>query len=169
MLARRRRQSSSRASPPARGGLLLGLAAAPLLALCLLALFGAAGRTRAPVALVSAPWLPQQQQQHRDSGDAAARRDGYLAQTLRSLRHDLREKETHSRKLRQQLKAVFHPDAFAPREPWKHAHRDRTTQYGSDFLQSGVYSAGDRVVLLLEEKIAQLQPTVAAAEQAGPQ
>ena len=32
----------------------------------------------------------------------------------------------------------------------------------ADFLQSGVYSADDRVVLLLEEKIAQLQPADAA-------
>ena len=121
MLASLWRQSSSSASAPARGAL-LGLAAAPLLALCALLVSAAAGRLRAPVALVSAPWHP---------------RGGYLAQTLRSLRHDLRAKETHSRKLRQQLKAVFHPDAFAPREPWKHAHRGKTTQYGSDFLQSG--------------------------------
>ena len=28
----------------------------------------------------------------------------------------------------------------------------------ADFLHSGVYSSGDRVVMLLEEKIAQLQP-----------
>ena len=37
----------------------------------------------------------------------------------------------------------------------------------SDFLQSGVYSAHDRVVLLLQEKIAQLQPAAGAASGAA--
>ena len=34
----------------------------------------------------------------------------------------------------------------------------------SDFMRSGMYAPNDRVVLLLEEKIAQLQPAVAAEE-----
>jgi len=55
-----------------------------------------------------------------------------LAQTLGALRHDLRAKEGHSRKLRQKLTQVFHPDSFAPEEPWKHSHaRKNMWSYGT--------------------------------------
>jgi hypothetical protein len=109
-----------------------------LLALSALLVCAAGERQRVLTALVSAPWLAYRQQHHRDSSTADQGPEGrYLAQTLRSLRHDLQAKEKHSRNLRQQLKAVFHPDWFAPREPWQHAHSGKTAQYGSDFLQKG--------------------------------
>ena len=118
--------------------LLLGLATVALLALSALLVCAAGERQRVLTALVSAPWLVYRQQHHRDSSTADQGPKGrYLAQTLRSLRHDLQAKEKHSRNLRQQLKAVFHPDSFAPREPWQHAHSGKTAQYGSDFLQKG--------------------------------
>ena len=55
-----------------------------------------------------------------------------VAQTLGALRHDLRAKEGHSRKLRQKLTQVFNPDSFAPEEPWKHSHaRKNIWSYGT--------------------------------------
>ena len=118
--------------------LLLGLATVALLALSALLVCVAGERQRVLTALVSVPWLADREQHHRDSSTADQGPKGrYLAQTLRSLRHDLQAKEKHSRNLRQQLKAVFRPDSFAPREPWQHAHRGKTAQYGSDFFQKG--------------------------------
>lgn len=134
--------------------MLLGLAAVALLTLSALLMCAAGERQRALIALVSAPWLADRQQHLRDSRTADQGSKGrYLSQTLRSLRHDLQAKETHSRKLRQQLKAVFHPDAFAPREPWQHAHRGSIAQYGSDFFQKGQLFSEVLYTVTLHRKI----------------